>query len=199
MPTYILLKPGEDPIEDYPRKGKAPRSIALTWSGPVLLAVLLGAGLLCRNATSAAPPPALPTVAVIPTGTATATPTETATPSPTATLTETPPPTETVAPTDTVTPTPTITLSPTPTELPYIVGEVSGARELNVRFGPGTAYPIVLQLQEGARVTLVGRNNGADWAQLELTPGVLVWARMTYLDTGGESIARLPVLPDPPK
>ncbi len=199
MPTFLLLQPGEDPIEDYPRKGKAPRSIALSWSGPFLLVVLVVVGIICRNSASAAPPPALPTVAVIPTGTTTPTPTETVTPSPTGTATETPTATPTATVTATITPTPTVTLTLTPSPLPYIVAIVTGARELNVRFGPGTDYPVILQLQEGARATLVGRNNGADWAQVELTPGVLVWARMTYLNTGGESIARLPVIPDPPK
>jgi len=182
---YILLKPGQDPITDYPTAGRAPRSIAMRWSGPFVLVVLLGAGVLCSRSAFAAPAPTpIPTLADLPTVTVTHTPTATETP--------------TASPT--ASPSPTITASPTITLPPYIQGVVAGARELNARFGPGREYPAVLQLAEGQTVTLVGRDHGATWGQIEISAGSFLWVRMNYIVTvNGESIARLPIVAAPPQ
>jgi hypothetical protein len=55
-------------------------------------------------------------------------------------------------------------------------------------------------LAEGQAVTLVGRDNGATWGQIEISAGSFLWVRMNYISTAaGESIARLPIVAAPPK
>jgi len=198
---YILLKPGQDPITDYPTAGRAPRSIAMRWSGPFVLVVLLGAGVLCSRSAFAAPAPTpIPTLADLPTVTVTHTPTATETPTASPTLAPSATATETPTASPTASPSPTITASPTITLPPYIQGVVAGARELNARFGPGREYPAVLQLAEGQTVTLVGRDHGATWGQIEISAGSFLWVRMNYIVTvNGESIARLPIVAAPPQ
>jgi hypothetical protein len=199
MPEFILLKPGQDGIEDYPVK-RSRRGFGLRWSGPGCLAILLLAGFICSQVTAAPAATPMPTVALLPTATITASPTATATASPTATATASPTATATASPTATITATPIPSATPTPTLPPTIGGQVINARELNARFGPGREWQTVLRLGLGDRVVLVGRNSAATWGQIVLAPGAFVWVNMTYIEVdGNESIARLPVIPDPPR
>jgi Tol biopolymer transport system component/uncharacterized protein YraI len=70
----------------------------------------------------------------------------------------------------------------------------SGAQRLNVRSGPGTAYPVVSSVASGASLTASGRTAGADWIQVEgpALPGRAGWVSARYLDLEG-SAQDLPV------
>ena len=124
---------------------------------------------------------------ITPTPTATATPTATQ-PSapvervaPTATPTRTP----TSLPRPTSTPTPTPTRPPTARVLP---GPASG---LNVRSGPGTAFPVLAQVRAGTRLTLLGRTEDASWLYVD-TGEVQGWVAAPYVRVAG-NILDLPV------
>jgi uncharacterized protein YraI len=83
----------------------------------------------------------------------------------TATFTPTPKPspTNTPLPTATAKPKP----SPTPTDTPEMVTLAEGSSAINVRGGPGTAYPIVTQLEPGAAAAVIGRNDAESWWQID--------------------------------
>ena len=198
MPDKFFLVPrGIDPIEEYGDRPPARRR-STGCIGPILLLVIFApCGILwaARPTGSLASPP---TVAALPTVTVTVTDEPTATPTVTATTTSTP--TATPSPTDTPTTTPTPTSSPTPTATlpPYIVCQVTGARELHVRFGPGQEYPNIGRasgrltlIPEAAEVAATGRDEGARWAFIG-SP-FRGWVSMAYV-TCPESIARLPVV-----
>lgn len=103
-----------------------------------------------------------------PTATATALPpTETPTPEPTATPTETPQPTA------------------TPTETPIAQPQASTTSAINVRSGPGTAYPVVAQLQPGRPVDILGRNGDGTWWQVLLGSGDEGWVAASVVNVSG--------------
>lgn len=197
--SFQLLMPGIDPIQEYGDQEPA-RKTSRILIGPFWLVFLLaGCGLLARATIFAAPdvtPTPLPTIAQLPTVTATATasPTATATASitPTATVTANP----TGSPTLTATASPTATATATATLEPWINGLVIDAPNLNIRYGPGTAWPPFDQLRRGDQVRIIGRDNGARWGFIDRP--VLGWLSMAYIES--ESIARLPVMvPMPPR
>jgi uncharacterized protein YgiM (DUF1202 family) len=189
----VLAEPGIDIIDTYgaqpaPRGGCAP--LLLPAIGVIILIVIT----VARGTATAQEPTPIPTIAGLPTVTATATATDTPTPTPTATASPTSWPTLTPTNTPTVTPTATATLTPTVTLVPWVFGTVTGARELNVRYGPGTEWPTMGRgnlLQEGATVRIIGRDNGARWGQID-DPFDGGWVSMAYIQS--ESIARLPVV-----
>jgi len=83
--------------------------------------------------------------------------------------------------------------------LPALVA--SGSKRLNVRSGPGTAYPVIASLAPGAQLTASARNAGADWIQVEgpaLARG-LGWASARYLTLEGNTqdlpVAAVPAAP----
>lgn len=55
---------------------------------------------------------------------------------------------------------------------------------LNVRSGPGTTYAIVAKAYPGAEVTVVARNDRADWVQIQLPDAAseIGWVAARYLD-----------------
>lgn len=119
---------------------------------------------------------------VIPTTTTpTATPTGTLTPTATPTSTATPVPN---------TPTPTVTAVP-PTGATATIA--TGA--LNVRSGPSLAYSPVAVVNQGAVVSLIGRNANSTWAKIRLANGTEGWvnAASTYI-TPNVAISSLPVV-----
>jgi hypothetical protein len=106
----------------------------------------------------------------------------TATPLPTDTPplpTETPTPEPTAAPTDTPEPT------ATPSETPVAQPQVSAASPINVRSGPGTAYPVVSQLQPSQPVDILGRNADKTWWQVLLGNGSEGWVAASVVDVTG--------------
>ncbi len=98
-------------------------------------------------------------------------------------------------------PTPTLEallLEPSPTPLagPRAVAMAA----INVRSGPGTAYPIVEDLQTGEEAEIVGKNPQADWWQVSDAAGQLGWVFgqlvATTGDVGGVAVAAN--IPEPP-
>lgn len=194
---YFLVPRGVDPIEEYGDRPPARRR-STGCIGPIILIVLMApCGLLwaARPTGSLQSPPS---VAALPTVTVTVTNNPTSTPTVTATNTSTPTDTPTPTTTPTATPTPTSTPTPTATLPPYIVCQVTGARQLHVRFGPGREYPNIGRAQgrdslipEGADVIVIGRDEGARWGLFGQP--FRGWGSMAYVNCP-ESIARLPIV-----
>lgn len=134
-----------------------------------LLSVLLLAALVvaaCGPAGEPTPVPT-PTRPLRPTFTPTPLPTDTPTPEP---------PTPTPVPTDTPTAVPTPTPEPpTPTPEAKPVAVVTGSAAVNVRSGPGTAYPLVGSVPRGTELEIVARNRAGDWWQVCCVNGQTVW------------------------
>lgn len=142
-----------------------------------------------------------PTATDEPTATPTETPREpvpsTATPSntpipPTATPTLTSTPTSTMLPTDMPTSTP-IPATATPT-LPQIIVTVI---QLNIRLGPGTAYPIVTTVVQDSRFDIIGQNNGRDWWQICCINGEPAWVFKGSVTVEGD-VSDIPIAQDIP-
>lgn len=79
------------------------------------------------------------------------------------------PPTSTLIPVVTPTATPMLvpTASPAPTATPAVMTpSAQAARAVNVRGGPGTAYPVIGGLAAGQTVTITGKNAAGDWWQV---------------------------------
>jgi hypothetical protein len=70
---------------------------------------------------------------------------------------------------------------------------------LNVRTGPGPAYPIVGGLSRGDVVEVVGKNATSDWLQIIHPAGVegQAWIAAAYVDLSG-SLAVVPEVSAPP-
>ncbi len=83
------------------------------------------------------------------------------------------PPTETIAPGVTAAqaspmPRPSVTSTPGPTPQTVATLPITiTAQNVNLRQGPGTLYPSLGQLQEGAKVTAYGKARGDDWIYIE--------------------------------
>lgn len=115
--------------------------------------------------------------------TPTATPTATATDTPTKTATATPTNTPTVTSSPTATNTATNTLTPTPS-----TPEAVALRGLPVRLGPSTSYPLVMTLNAGDRIDIVGISESGLWYQIYLPDGTLGWitAAASQVQTAGD-------------
>ncbi|MCP4166312.1 MAG: SH3 domain-containing protein [Chloroflexi bacterium] len=131
--------------------------------------------------------------AYLPTATPEPSPTPTPEP-PTATaLPPTPTPLEPTAtpqaPTATATPeepTPTPEPeTPTPLPAPAIVANTG----INVRSGPGTAYPVVAALDAGQSADIVGRSQNSAWWQITFADGAEGWVFADIVDAAGNTTA----------
>ncbi|MCC6614712.1 MAG: SH3 domain-containing protein [Anaerolineae bacterium] len=71
-------------------------------------------------------------------------------------------------------------------------GQVTGVARLNVRSGPGVGYPVVVVVEAGANVALIGRNGDASWVNIQLAGGVQGWINARYV-TANIAISSLPV------
>ena len=124
--------------------------------------------------------------------------TPTATPSPTPVPPTEPPPTATPAEASMVQP------SATPAERPTATAEpkpsVSSDKTVNVRGGPGTAYPVVSSLESGESAVIVAQNKTGNWWQIQLANGELGWVYDAVVTVDGKT-ADIPVatnIPAPP-
>jgi hypothetical protein len=104
----------------------------------------------------------------------TAVPPTAAPPTKAPTATAAPPTATDVPPTEA--PSPTSSPTPEPQE-PRVVAD--GA--VNLRSGPGRAYPVVGQLPGGREAAIVGRNASGDWWQVEQANGTLAWVAGTVV------------------
>jgi hypothetical protein len=108
-------------------------------------------------------------------------------------------PTATLIP---ATPTATVTLipptaSPTPTPpQPHVMAD----SDVNLRSGPGKAYPVVGKLRAGQEVNIIGRNGSGDWWQLSLGGTDQAWAAGTVVKVLGpiDTVAVAQNIPPPP-
>jgi TolB protein len=89
---------------------------------------------------------------------------------------------------DTATPAPTAFVS-------RVEGKVT-AHSLNVRTGPGTAYPIIGGLRLGDTVEVIGKNAASTWLQIAYD-GQEGWVAAAYVDLTG-SLAVVPEVSAPP-
>jgi N-acetylmuramoyl-L-alanine amidase len=71
-------------------------------------------------------------------------------------------------------------------------GLITGVSRLNVRSGPGVGYPVVVILDAGANVGLIGRNADASWVQIQLAGAVQGWVNSRFV-AANIPIANLPV------
>ncbi|MEA3336449.1 MAG: SH3 domain-containing protein [Chloroflexota bacterium] len=141
---------------------------------PIFLTLifLLVASVSCGSSAEPEPAPTL-NRPLRPTFTPTPLAIETQTPVPATAIPEVPP---TPVPTDTPAEPPTETpVPPTPTPESGPVAIVAGSGRVNVRSGPGTAYPVVGQISSGSELEIIGRNNANDWWQVCCVNGKDGW------------------------
>jgi hypothetical protein len=144
-----------------------------------------------------------PTVVLSATAEATATPTIAPTPTllkaPTATAVL-PEPTALQQPFDKAQDTATLTPAPADIAADRAEGKVT-AYGLNVRTGPGTAYPIIGGLSLGDEVKVVGKNAAGDWLQITYN-GKESWIAAAYVDpveNGEWRMKEVPQVSAPPQ
>ena len=89
---------------------------------------------------------------------------------------------------------------PTATATAIPVPRVVASTSLNVRSGPGTAYPIVQALGSGENAEIVGKNAQSDWWQVQLGDAQLGWVYSPLVETSGDvaSVAVAANIPEPP-
>jgi len=90
-------------------------------------------------------------------------------PSPTSVDTATPAPTATEPP-------PTASSTPKPQE-PHVIADSN----VNLRSGPGRAYPVIGQLRGGQEMPIIGRNASGDWWQIESAGASQAWVAGTVV------------------
>lgn len=123
--------------------------------------------------------------------TATEAPLPTAVP-PTATAVPEPP-----AATPEPTPGQAVTNSPTPPPQP---ARVVADGNVNLRSGPGRAYPVIGALRGGQETAIVARNENGDWWQVEGSNGALAWVAGTVVRVLGaiDAVSVAQNIPAPP-
>jgi uncharacterized protein YraI len=87
--------------------------------------------------------------------------------------------------------------TPTPQAQPIQPQATVTAASINVRRGPGTAYPVIGALQQGQTCTLIGKNAAATWWQVQCASGLQGWVFGELVVTTGD-IAGIPVVNTPP-
>ena len=172
------------------------RSLAfLIIAGLVLVSSLACAltNLIARAPTPVPTPTRTPKPTFTPTPVGTPTPEIPPTPTP-------PPPTPTPpAPTPTpIPPTPT-PVPPTPTPTPKPVAIVQKDK-VNVRKGPGTAYPRLGQVTKDTRLEIVGKNAAGDWWQVCCVQGQQAWiiGRLVQVEGDISGVQVVASIPPPP-
>ena len=64
-----------------------------------------------------------------------------------------------------------------------LIGVVDGGGLINLRAGPGLDYAVLLGVDSGAEVLILGRSEGADWLQIRTAGGALGWMAAVYVRT----------------
>lgn len=97
------------------------------------------------------------------------------------------------------TPTPLTTSSVTPMR-PLLMATVNTAA-LNLRTGPGTAYPVVQSYERGTVMTILGKESGEQWLRVEAPDGEVGWMAMRYLQLSTDlvniAVVETPPIPTP--
>ncbi len=112
-------------------------------------------------------------------------------------------PGQTAAAPETATPEPPTPEPPTPeppTATPVPIARVQASNAMNVRSGPGTAYPIVGALRAGEQADILGKNPQGDWWQIALPTGQSGWVFGALVQTSGDltTVAVASNIPEPP-
>jgi uncharacterized protein YgiM (DUF1202 family) len=81
--------------------------------------------------------------------------------------------------------------------LPTIIApEVRAKSVLTLKTGPDSRYTTVGQIQNGAKVDVVGRNEKGDWLAVSLTPGAKTYGWVPASGVAGvTNVQALPVTP----
>lgn len=163
------------------------------------MSLLLAAGILAACGAPANNVPVTTATGVPPAAAPTATLMPTFTPTP---VPEDPP---TARPTDTPTTAPTVTAPPTATATPTVPPtpappSAQAARAVNVRSGPGTAYPIIGSLAPAQVMTIVGKNPAGDWWQVCCVNQQQGWVAASVVTASGplDTVAVAANIPTPP-
>jgi uncharacterized protein YraI len=103
---------------------------------------------------------------------------------------------------------PPTTLPPTETSLPPTDAPTSAPQkprvvadsDVNLRGGPGKAYPVVAKLLAGQETDILGRNASGDWWQLAWTGGKQAWVAGTVVRVLGpiDTVTVASNIPTPP-
>jgi hypothetical protein len=93
---------------------------------------------------------------------------------------------------------PAADLIPTATPVPKAMLQASNA--LNVRSGPGTAYPVIGALNAADQAEIVAKNPQGDWWQITLPNGQSGWVFGALVQTSGDMamVAVASNIPEPP-
>ncbi len=75
---------------------------------------------------------------------------------------------------------------------PVVPSAIVMTNELNVRSGPGTAYPVVGKVYQGQLLTMTARNHGATWIAVNGN-GISGWVNVSYVQPN-VAITSLPAL-----
>ena len=75
--------------------------------------------------------------------------------------------------------------APAPGTASVTVLEIAGV--LNVRSGPNTDYKVVIQLQPGVSLPVIGKNEAGDWWKVELEDGQVGWVFGAYVEFSGDA------------
>jgi N-acetylmuramoyl-L-alanine amidase len=68
---------------------------------------------------------------------------------------------------------------------------------LNVRTGPGMAFPVVTKVAQGQTVTLLGRNANSSWLLVRTSGGQQGWVNSAHINAS-VPLSSLPVVDSPP-
>lgn len=118
----------------------------------------------------------------------------------TATALPSPTPEPTATPAEpTATPLPTETPTPTATAVPQ-TPRVAADSAINLRSGPGRAYPVIGRMQAGQEIDIIGRNASGDWWQLAWQGAGQAWVAGTVVRVLGpiDTVTVAKVIPTPP-
>jgi Tol biopolymer transport system component len=74
----------------------------------------------------------------------------------------------------------------------------TGQQRLNVRSGPGEAYPVIAKGAAGERLSVIGRSEGSNWLAIQRSdlPDNVGWVAVGFVALDGD-VAALPILPWP--
>jgi uncharacterized protein YraI len=91
-------------------------------------------------------------------------------------------------------------LQPTPTETTISKPVAKASNGMNVRGGPGTAYPVVGALDASAEAEIIAKNPSGDWWQVVLPGGQQGWVYGPLVAASGDTaaIAIAANIPQPP-
>ena len=173
VPNQQLLVTGV--LERAAARGESPQQLAAL----AKLALALGApeASLRKFLPTATPAQASP----IATSTIKPSPIPTSSPTPNTTPTPTSSPTPNPTPDPTPTPNPTLPPTDTPEPEPVAVSSTT----INVRSGPGTAYPVVSSLESGSNALVLAQNQDGSWWQIQLPGGKTGWVSGTVVTVSG--------------